>query len=175
MPRSARLLRRWPLGASGLVVAGILTVIVADLALPPRPSGARPESDVMASVGSESVAVASRPKGTNAWRLSRPATGRQIEGFVTKVSEVPGSRVGLKVSTSARRYRVRAHRLGWYPGGTGHLVWPSALLRGRRQACRQRSKMRPMRRSKTRPPVRRFLVCRVLGSDAGQGVDPAVA
>ena len=41
--------------------------------------------------------------------------------------------------------------------------------------CRQRSNMRPIRRSKTRPPVRRVLVCRVLGSDAGQGVDPAVA
>jgi hypothetical protein len=41
--------------------------------------------------------------------------------------------------------------------------------------CRQRSKLRPMRRSKTRPPVPWFLVCRVLGSDAGQGVDPAVA
>ena len=41
--------------------------------------------------------------------------------------------------------------------------------------CRQRSNMRPIRRSKTRPPVCRVLVCRVLGSDAGQGVDPAVA
>src|SRR3954467_5895981 len=41
--------------------------------------------------------------------------------------------------------------------------------------CRRRSKMRPVRRSKTRPPVARFLVCRVLGSDAGQGVDAAVA
>lgn len=44
-----------------------------------------------------------------------------------------------------------------------------------REECRQRSNMRPIRRSKTRPPVRRVLVCRVLGSDAGQGVDPAVA
>lgn len=41
--------------------------------------------------------------------------------------------------------------------------------------CRQRSKMGPIRRSKTRPPVRRFLVCRVLVLDAGQRVDPAVA
>jgi hypothetical protein len=52
-----------------------------------------------------------------------------------------------------------------------------ALARGlyRKAECRQRSKVRPMRRSKTRPPVRRLLVCRVLGSDAGQGVDAAVA
>ena len=41
--------------------------------------------------------------------------------------------------------------------------------------CRQRSKVRPMRGSKTRPPVRCCSVCRVLGSDAGQGVDAAVA
>jgi hypothetical protein len=41
--------------------------------------------------------------------------------------------------------------------------------------CRQRSNMRPMRRSKSRPLVRWLLVCWVLGSDAGQGVDAAVA
>jgi hypothetical protein len=41
--------------------------------------------------------------------------------------------------------------------------------------CRQRSNLGPMRRSNTRPLVPWFLVCRVLGSDAGQGVDPAVA
>ena len=41
--------------------------------------------------------------------------------------------------------------------------------------CRQRSKLGPIRRSKTRPPVRRVLVCRLLGLDAGQGIDSAVA
>lgn len=41
--------------------------------------------------------------------------------------------------------------------------------------CRQLSKMRPIRRSKMRSTVCCGLVCRVLGSDAGQGVDSAVA
>ena len=42
-------------------------------------------------------------------------------------------------------------------------------------SCRQRFNVRPIRRSKTRPPGCCCSVCRVLGSDAGEGVDAAVA
>ena len=72
--------------------------------------------------------------GSNAWRLTKPATNGQIEGYPTITSAVSGARVGLKVSTSARRFRVRAFRVGWYDGGTGRLVWQSRVLRGSRQA-----------------------------------------
>jgi hypothetical protein len=46
---------------------------------------------------------------------------------------VPGTPVGLKVSTSAAAYRVSAYRIGAYPGGWGALVWRSDRQAGRRQ------------------------------------------
>ncbi|HJR39006.1 MAG TPA: N,N-dimethylformamidase beta subunit family domain-containing protein [Nocardioidaceae bacterium] len=79
-------------------------------------------------------AVSERPFGTDAWRLTKPATNRQIEGYPTVASGVAGVRVGLKVSTIARTFRVHAFRLGWYEGGTGRLVWRSRVSRGRQQA-----------------------------------------
>ena len=70
-------------------------------------------------------------------------------------------------------------------GKLTHVEYELAFTQTSRQAagltgttginCRQRLKVRPMRRSETRPPVCCVSVCRVLGSDAGQGVYPAVA
>jgi len=75
-----------------------------------------------------------RPRGTNAWRLAKPALAGQIQGYATAVSALPGQAVGLRVSTTARRFRVRAFRFGWYRGGAAHLVWRSGWLPGERQA-----------------------------------------
>ena len=79
--------------------------------------------------------VAGKPaRGSEQWRARRPAAGR-IAGYSTAPSGPPGTRVGLKVSTSARSYRVIAYRLGAYRGGTGRQVWRSATLPGREQAA----------------------------------------
>ena len=71
--------------------------------------------------------------GTDAWRMRRPATGRQIEGYTTAVSGLPGTKLGLKVSTTARTFRVLAFRAGDYRGGAARLVWRSDDVRGHRQ------------------------------------------
>jgi hypothetical protein len=73
-------------------------------------------------------------RGNEAWRARKPAAGR-IAGYSTAPSGLPGTRVGLKVSTSAPTYRVIAYRLGAYRGGTGHAVWHSEALPGREQAA----------------------------------------
>ena len=101
----------------------------------PRPSTPhRAVSADQRGVASESTAPpALRPPGTSAWRLSRPALDRQIEGYATTSSGLPGARVALRVSTSEPSYRVRAYRIGAYRHGTGHLVWTSRLLPGARQ------------------------------------------
>ena len=91
------------------------------------PTSPRPASTAPAP------AVPSQVSGSGDWRLSRPAVGDQIEGYTTQVSGPPGTRLGLKVSTVARRYRVAAYRIGAYRGGWGHLVWKSSVLAGRRQ------------------------------------------
>jgi len=74
------------------------------------------------------------PRGTDAWRIARPAGGR-IAAYPTTTSAPAGTRVGLKVSTRARGYRVSAYRIGSYRGGTGALVWRSRFLVGERQAA----------------------------------------
>ena len=72
-------------------------------------------------------------RGSDGWRLKHPASDHQIEAYATRVSGVPGTRFALKVSTSARGFRVAAYRIGAYAGGWGHLVWRSPHLPGRRQ------------------------------------------
>ena len=72
--------------------------------------------------------------GTERWRLRHPARDGQLAGFTTRASAPPGVPVDLRVSTTARTYRVTAYRIGWYRGGTGLEVWRSGLLRGHEQA-----------------------------------------
>jgi hypothetical protein len=72
-------------------------------------------------------------RGTDDWRIRRPAAGR-IAAYTTAISAPAGTRVGLKVSTRARGYRVSAYRIGSYRGGTGALVWRSGFLAGEEQA-----------------------------------------
>ena len=73
-------------------------------------------------------------RGSEAWHLRHRAMGRQIEGYADRAGAPPGEIVRLRVSTSARRFRVLAYRLGAYRGGSGHLVWRSKSLPGRLQA-----------------------------------------
>lgn len=79
------------------------------------------------------VALERGRPGTSAWRLTRPATAGQIEGYLLRASAPPGTVVPLRVSTSATRFRVQAFRFGWYAGGAARLVWQSGWLAGRRQ------------------------------------------
>lgn len=102
---------------------------------------------------------------TSVFRLLSNATHRRQQGETTRGSRPQSARLRLSGTRSRRR--------PWRGSSDGSAARLQALRRA--ECCRRRSKTRPFRRSKTRPPVRRVLVCRVLGSDAGQGVDPAVA
>jgi N,N-dimethylformamidase beta subunit-like, C-terminal len=72
--------------------------------------------------------------GSNAWRLTKPASQRQIEGYTTKVSAHAGEPVGLMVSTDAPTFVATAFRIGAYRGGTGRKIWESGETVGHRQA-----------------------------------------
>lgn len=82
---------------------------------------------------SAATSVAKRPRGSDRWRLQRPAMDRQIEGYATRVGAPVGASVRLRISTNAPTYRVRAFRLGSYRGGTGRQVRHSRGLAGHRQ------------------------------------------
>ena len=62
-----------------------------------------------------------RRRGSEAWRITRPSTDHQVEAYTTHASGLPGTRVGLKVSTSEGGYEAAAYRIGAYRGGTGRL------------------------------------------------------
>ena len=71
--------------------------------------------------------------GSGGWRLHGPQVPGGIEAYTTRVSGPEGTRVGLKVSTSAHAWRVLAYRIGDYRGGWGHVVWRSSRQQGTRQ------------------------------------------
>ena len=84
--------------------------------------------------GEDESSPTTAPLGTEAWRIRRPAEGR-IEAYTTVSSGTPGTRVGLKVSTSAASYRVTAYRIGAYEGGFGHHRSGGGLPAARRRAA----------------------------------------
>ena len=89
----------------------------------------RADSD---GAGEKGDSPAPEPRGTEGWRVMRPAGGR-ISAYTSAISALPGTRVGMYVSTSAAGYRVSAYRIGSYPGGTGARVWRSGFLEGETQ------------------------------------------
>ena len=68
------------------------------------------------------------------WRIPARAAGG-IEGYANRASVTAGQPVTLYVSTSRRRFTVRAFRMGWYGGAEGRQVWVSASVVGHEQAA----------------------------------------
>ena len=79
------------------------------------------------------VTVENRRQGASGWRISHAGPADAIQGWADHVSAAAGERVGLYVSTTARRFRVQACRMGWYGGRGARLVWRSRPLPGRRR------------------------------------------
>jgi hypothetical protein len=72
-------------------------------------------------------------RGTEDWRISRPALHGELAAYTTRASGRPGTRVGLKVSTTEGGWEAAAFRIGSYAGGTGAFVWESGFRLGRLQ------------------------------------------
>ena len=71
--------------------------------------------------------------GDPRWRVTHPAHLYQLEGFTDRTDVLPGASFRLFVSTTARSFRVRAFRMGWYGGDLARLVWISPEVPGRFQ------------------------------------------
>ncbi|WP_210502616.1 N,N-dimethylformamidase beta subunit family domain-containing protein [Nocardioides xinjiangensis] len=72
-------------------------------------------------------------RGSEDWRVTRQALRGEVAAYTTRASGVPGTRVGLKVSTTEGGWEASAFRIGSYEGGTGALVWESGSRVGREQ------------------------------------------
>src|SRR6266540_497023 len=126
--------RRFLIGA--VVVVLLATAAWGDAERPGLAGGARPiGAEAAPAVGEPGwVAAENRRHGTTAWRITARGARHAIEGYADRVSASAGDTVTLYVSTTARRFRVEAYRMGWYDGARARLLWRSERVRGRRQA-----------------------------------------
>lgn len=101
----------------------------AAVGLPPTRADAGLEEDTEAPEPEPTP----EPRGTEDWRVSRTSFRGEVAAYTTHASGVPGTRVGLKVSTTEGGWEAAAFRIGSYEGGTGAFVWESGFRRGRQQ------------------------------------------
>ena len=108
---------RWSLRII-VVAACVLTVIAvaACTSAPPARHTTRPA--VSRSTGPPPTAgpAGSSLAGDPNWRITHPGHLYQLEGFTDRADVLPGTSFRLFVSTTARSFRVRAFRMGWYGG-----------------------------------------------------------
>ena len=115
---------------------------VACSGAPPHAHHAAPHAAPRASRAAspaQSPAAAGNTRAENAlpgdprWRITHPGHLYQLEGFTDRTDVLPGTSFRLFVSTTARSFRVRAFRMGWYGGDLARLVWTSPATPGRYQ------------------------------------------
>jgi hypothetical protein len=138
--------------------------LAADISGPEgRGEGAGPVASTKPSIRPAAKTDAPAPRGTEEWRITRPAQGR-IAAYTTRTSAPAGTRIGLKVSTDAAGYRVSVYRIGAYRSGTGALVWSSRFLPGERQPA---AVLQPAETRTVVAPWRTSLTIGTSGWDAG--------
>jgi hypothetical protein len=71
--------------------------------------------------------------GTDDWMLTRPAFGREIEGYASVCSASGGQTVELHVNTASPSYTIQIFRMGWYGGRGARRILGPVTARGLRQ------------------------------------------
>jgi hypothetical protein len=136
--------RRAVLGGAAVAAVSGAAAVAGSLAggsLPGRPASPSltPGRTPDRQVGKVAAAENSLP-GDPHWTISHLGPADAIMGYGGRSSVLAGESVPLFVSTTARSFRVRAFRLGWYRGDLARQVWQSGSVRGHRQgrAARRR-------------------------------------
>ena len=65
--------------------------------------------------------------------LTRPAFGREIEGYASLCSASSGQTLEIYVNTAAPSYTIQIFRMGWYGGRGARRVWGPVSAPGLRQ------------------------------------------
>jgi hypothetical protein len=100
-------------------------------ALAPNGSGSTPELN--GEAGHAIIPTCAHP--APGWDQVTQRFQGDAQGYASADSALPGTDIGLYISTLARRYRVEAYRMGYYgPKVQACQVWTSAWLNGRVQA-----------------------------------------
>jgi hypothetical protein len=128
-------------GAGAAIVGVLMALGVASCGAPADPTvpavgtsaAIPPVAAFEADDPEEGEAAVPAPRGSEGWRSRRPALDGRLAAYTTHASGVPGTRVGLKVSTTEGGWEASAFRIGAYAGGSGAFVWESGFRLGRAQ------------------------------------------
>jgi hypothetical protein len=71
--------------------------------------------------------------GAEDWALTRPALGREIEGYASACSVSRGHALELYVNTAAPSYTIEIFRMGWYGGRGARRIHGPFTAKGLRQ------------------------------------------
>ncbi|WP_299435381.1 N,N-dimethylformamidase beta subunit family domain-containing protein [uncultured Maribacter sp.] len=71
--------------------------------------------------------------GSKEWKLTNPATKREIEGYASKTSVNTGEYISIYVNTKSEKFNITLFRMGWYNGLGGRCVMPAVTLNGQKQ------------------------------------------
>jgi hypothetical protein len=85
------------------------------------------------SVSSNSLLEENRLPGTEDWMLTRPALGREIEGYASACSVSRNQKLEFFVSTAAPSYSIEIFRMGWYRGRGARRIHGPFAASGLRQ------------------------------------------
>ena len=132
-------IKRARLGAAALAVAGAVTLAAAactSTATAQHGSASpSPATSALSRTTARPFPVAENKRpGTSAWRITDLGAPGAIDGYADRQSVLPGQSFRLYVSTTAKSFRVKAFRFGWYQGHKARLVWTSQPAAGQRQA-----------------------------------------
>lgn len=116
-----------------LTGCGSASRIQADLSQTSASTPPAPGADRPGRTDRQPPAAPSEPRGSEDWRISKPSLHGELAAYTTRASGVPGTRVGLKVSTTEGGWEAAVWRIGAYPDGTGAFVWESGFRVGRQQ------------------------------------------
>ena len=72
-------------------------------------------------------------QGTSDWKLSNPATQREIEGYASATSVHINDSIQLFVNTNSLEYSLTIYRMGWYQGLGARLMKDSIVMKGVQQ------------------------------------------
>ena len=130
-------IKRARLGAA-LAAAGAATLAAAACTSTateqPGSAGPSPATSAASHAAARPFPVEENKRpGTSAWRITDLGAPDAINGYADRQSVLPGQSFRLYVSTTAKSFRVKAFRFGWYQGHQARLVWTSQPAAGQRQ------------------------------------------
>jgi N,N-dimethylformamidase beta subunit-like, C-terminal len=132
-------IKRARLGAAALALAGAATLATAACTSTATAQHGSASPGPATSALSHTTArpfpvEENKRSGTSAWRITDLGAPGAIDGYADRQSVLPGQSFRLYVSTTAKSFRVKAFRFGWYQGHQARLVWTSRPTAGQRQA-----------------------------------------